>query len=117
MSVAAIQTQSTAYKVGWWVLFGLSVLSVASYTGLIFVTPALVDSFVAWATFSLYSVFVLFIPYRRAERWAWYITWALPIPSVVLSLNNPNAAPYYLTAVGLMVIGQFLTRGAFFANE
>jgi hypothetical protein len=32
MSVAAIQTQSTAYRFGWWVLFGLSVLSVASYT-------------------------------------------------------------------------------------
>jgi hypothetical protein len=117
MSVAAIQTPSKAYKLGWWVLFALSVLSVGRYTGLIFVTPALVDSFVAWATFSLYSVFVLFIPYRRAERWAWYITWALPIPSVVLSLNNPNAAPYYLTVVGLMVIVQFLTRGAFITNE
>jgi hypothetical protein len=31
-------------------------------------------------------------------------------------LNNPDAAPYYLTAVGLMVIGQLLTRGAFFTR-
>jgi hypothetical protein len=32
----------------------------------------------------------------------------------VLSLNNPDVAPYYLTAAGLMVIGQVLTRSAFF---
>jgi hypothetical protein len=90
MSVAAIQTPSTAYRFGWWVLFGLSVLGVASYTVLMFVTPALVDSFVAWATFSLYSVFVLVIPYRRAELWAWYLTWALPIPSVVRQARDPR---------------------------
>jgi hypothetical protein len=34
----------------------------------------------------------------------------------VLSLNNPDAAPYYLTAVGLMAIGQLLTRTAFFTK-
>jgi len=116
MSALTIPTQATAYKLGWWILFGLSALSVLSYVALIFVIPAMVDSFIAWATFSLYSAFVLLIPYRRGERWAWYLTWALPVPSVVLSLNNPDAAPYYLTAVGLMAIGQLLTRGAFFTR-
>lgn len=116
MSAVTIDSQTTAYKLGWWLLFGLSVLSVGSYVVLIFVEPGLVDSFIAWATFSLYSVVVMIIPYRRGERWAWYVTWALPIPSVVLSLNNPDAAPAYLTAAGLMVIGQLLTRGAFFTR-
>jgi hypothetical protein len=80
---------------------------------LIFIEPGLVDSFIAWATFSLYSVAVLLVPYRRGERWSWYLTWALPVPSVVLSLNNPDAAPFYLAAAGLMVIAQLLTRDAF----
>ena len=110
-----IQPRSAAYKVGWAVLFGVSALSVVSYIALIFVVPAMVDSFIAWATFSLYSAIVLLIPYRRVERWAWDITWALPVPSVVLALNNPDAAPYYLAAAGLMVMGQLLTRSAFFA--
>jgi hypothetical protein len=114
VSAMTIPRQSTAYMVGWLVLFGISVLSVVSYVVLIFVAPGLVDSFIAWATFSLYSVVVLLIPYRRGERWSWYLTWALPVPSVVLSLNNPDVAPYYLTAAGLMVIGQVLTRSAFF---
>jgi hypothetical protein len=114
VSAMTIPRQSTASMVGWLVLLGISVLSVVSYVVLIFVVPDLVDSFIAWATFSLYSVAVLLIPYRRGERWSWYLTWALPVPSVVLSVNNSDAAPYYLTAVGLMVIGQILTRSAFF---
>jgi hypothetical protein len=116
MSAVAIHTESTAFKIGWSVLTGISVLSVLSYVVLIFVAPGLVDSFIAWATFSLYSMVVLLMPYRRGERWAWYLTWALPIPSLVLSLNNPEAAPFYVTAAGLMVIGQLLTRSAFFTG-
>jgi hypothetical protein len=112
----AIPPRSAAYKVGWTVLFGLSALSVASYIALIFIVPAMVDSFIAWATFSFYAAIVLFIPYRRLERWAWYATWALPVPSVVLALNNPDAAPYYLGAAALMAVGQFLTRTAFFTH-
>jgi hypothetical protein len=116
MTADPIPSQSTAYRVGWLVLFGISVLSVVSYVVLIVIVPGLVDSFIAWAAFSLYSVFVLLIPYRRRERWAWYLTWALVIPSVVLGLNNPDAAPFYLAAAGLMALSQLLTRGAFFAN-
>jgi hypothetical protein len=116
VSAVAIYPQPVAYKVGWSVLFGLSALSVLSYLVLIFAVPAMVDSFIAWATFSLYSAIILAIPFRRGERRAWYLTWALPVPSIVLSVNNPDAAPYHLTAVGLMVIGQVLTRGAFFTK-
>jgi hypothetical protein len=114
MTIAVIPTQSTTYRLGWWVLFGISVLSVLSYAALIFVVPSSVDSLIAWVTFSLYSVFVVLIPYRRGERWAWYLTWVLVVPAVVLSLNDRDAAPYFLAAVGLTVIGQLLTRGAFF---
>jgi hypothetical protein len=114
MSAAGILTQPATFRLGWWVLLGISVLSVISYIVLIFVVPGLIDSFIAWATFSLYSVIVLLIPYRRGERWAWYLTWALPVPSIVLSLNNPDVAPAYLTVAGLMAIGQVLTRGTFF---
>ena len=113
MSTATIETQSTTYRIGWWLLFALSVVGVLSYVALIFVEPKLVDSFIAWATFSLYSVVVLLIPYRRGEKWAWYLTWILVIPSVVLSLNNRDAAPWYLTGAGLLALGQLLTRGAF----
>jgi hypothetical protein len=114
MSTAVIATQSTAFRLGWWVLFGISVVSVLSYVVLIFVVPDLVDSFIAWATFSLYSALVLLIPYRHGERWAWFLTWVLVVPAVVLSLNDRDAAPYFLAAVGLTVIGQLLTRSAFF---
>ncbi len=116
MSKATIQTQSTTYKIGWGVLFGSSVLGVLSYVALIFVEPNRVDSFIAWVTFSLYSVFVVLIPYRRGEKWAWYLTWVLVIPAVVSSLNDSDAAPWFLAGVGLVALGQLLTRGAFFSR-
>jgi len=116
MFTATIQTQSTAYKLGWWLLLSLSVVGVLSYVALIFVEPSHVDSFIAWATFSLYSVAVVLIPYRRGEKWAWYLTWVLVIPAIVLSLNDVEAAPWFLAGVGLVAIGQFLTRGVFFSR-
>ena len=114
MSTATVQTQSTTYKIGWWLLLGLSVVSVLSYVALIFVFPKLVDSLIASATFYLYSVFVLLIPYRRGVKWAWYLTWVLLTPAVVLSVNDRDAVPWYLPVAGDVVIGQLLTRGAFF---
>ncbi len=116
MPAGTTQTRSTRYQVGWWILFAISALSVVSNAVLIFVQTTLVDSFIAWSTFSLYSAIILLIPYRRDERWAWYLTWALPIPYLVLGLNNPDAAPYYLTAAGLVIASQLLTREAFFAK-
>jgi len=114
MSELTVQNQSNTYKVGWWILFALSVLSTLSNFALIFIESNMVDSFIAWSTFSAYSVFVLLIPYRQGKKWAWYLTWILPIPFTILGLNNPDAAPYFLTAAGLIILSQLLTRGAFF---
>lgn len=115
MSEMSNQSRSTAFSVGWAIIFIISLLGVISQSVLMFVEPRLVDSFVAWATFLLYSVFVLLIPYRRGERWAWTITWVLVAPFTVLGLNDPDAAPYFWSAAGLVAVCQVLTRSAFFA--
>jgi hypothetical protein len=81
---ASNRTQSTTFNVGWLVLFGISVLNVLSYMALFFVVPNGVW-LIGWATFSLYFVVVVLIPYRRGERWAWYLTWAVVVPAVVSS--------------------------------
>jgi len=107
-------SSSTGFKYGWTTIFLISLLGVVSQLVLIFVAPGLVDSSIAWATFMLYSVFVLLIPYRRGERWAWKITWVLVFPLAVLGLNNPDAAPYFWSAAGLITVSQLLTRSAFF---
>jgi hypothetical protein len=112
---ASSRTQFATYNVGWSVLFSISVLSVLSYVALFFVVPNGL-SFIAWATFSLYSVVVVLIPYRRGERWAWFLTWALVVPAVALSLSDREAAPWFMAAVGLVAISQLLTRRAFFSK-
>lgn len=109
------QSSSTTFRFGWTIIFMISLLGVISQLVLIFVDPRLIDSFVAWATFMLYSVFVLLIPYRRGERWAWTITWFLVVPLTVLGLKDSDAAPYFWGATGLVTVSQILTRSAFFA--
>jgi hypothetical protein len=108
------RSNSTTFRYGWTIIFLISLLGVVSQLVLIFVAPGLVDSTIAWATFMLYSVFVVLIPYRRGERWAWMITWVLVFPLTVLGLNNPDAAPYFWSAAGLVAVSQLLTRSAFF---
>jgi hypothetical protein len=117
MSENTLQRESTGFKIGWWVIFVLSVLSALSNFALIFIDFELVDSFIAWSTFSLYSVFILLIPFRRKEKWSWYLTWILVIPFTVLGLNNPDATLYFIAAAGLVVLGQLLTRRAFFSLD
>jgi len=116
MSESTIQTQSLRYKLGWGTLFLLSLLGVLSQSVLIVVDPDLVVSFVAWATFLLYSVFVLLIPYRRYEKWAWFITWILIAPFTVVGIEDPDAAPYFWAAAGLVVVCQLLNRAPFFSK-
>jgi hypothetical protein len=117
MTSQTLATRSTTFKIGWWILFVVSVVSVLAYVALTYLWPNLADALIADATFSLYCVFVLLIPYRRVEKWAWYLTWVLVIPAVVLSFNNLDAAPGFLTGAGLVTLGQLLTRPAFFQGE
>ena len=39
--------------------------------------------FQAWGTtmlgFGIFTIAVSYVPYRRGERWAWYIMWYLPV--------------------------------------
>jgi hypothetical protein len=117
MSEITFRNPSTRFKVGWAILFALSLLSTLSNFSLIFVVPGKADSFIAWSTFSVYAVVVLLIPYRHGAKWAWYLTWVLPIPFAVLVLNDPDAAPFFSTAIVLMLVGQLLTHGALFQND
>lgn len=114
MSVKTTQSSSTTFRFGWTIIFLISLLGVISQLVLILVDPGHTDSFTAWATFMFYSVFVLLIPYRRGERWAWAITWVLVVPLIVVGLNDPDAAPYFWSVAGLVAISQVLTRTAFF---
>jgi hypothetical protein len=76
------------FRVGWWVLVGLTALLVANHAlGLL--TFATSDEeralFLIFLAFGVLSLVVLLIPYRRLERWSWWATW-IPVVAIASPL-------------------------------
>jgi hypothetical protein len=113
MSTDSAPTQSTGYKIGWWMLFVLAILMTLNHLVMMFVLPAEFVLFAGWTGFNLYALLVLHIPFRKGEKWAWNATWILPIVTLSPLNGDPTIAPYYIGAAVLFVVGLFLTRSAF----
>jgi hypothetical protein len=108
--------ESPASKIGWIILLFVTISNVVGHIGLLLFDNW--DSiFVAWATMNLLAAAILFIPYRRGERWAWNVMWVLVIPYAMIILFNPQLGPIYLGEAALLIVGQLLTYRAFFAGE
>lgn len=114
MSSNTITIQSTGFKAGWILLLIVSALSVLNHAVLTFVFQDQAVLFIGWTAFNLYSTLVLFFPFRRGEKWAWYASWILVIPYASLIFFDAEVGPYYLGAAVLMGVGLLLTRPAFF---
>lgn len=117
MSETAITIRSKTTKLGWWILIGIASLAVLNHAALIFAIPGEEVLFIGWTGLSLYSVFVLYFPYRKGERWAWYSTWILILSFAALVPFDAEIGLYYLVAAGLMTLGQFLTRESFITKD
>lgn len=117
MSEATITTRSSTIKVGWWILLVISALTIINHAALIFVIPGEAVLFIGWTAFSLYSTLVLYFPYRRGERWAWYSTWIMVISYASMIVFDADIGLYYAIAAGLMAVGQLLTRDSFFPKR
>ena len=61
---------------------------------------------------------IALVPYRRGERWAWYVSWVLPVLLVVQLANSlsTGARLWQVDFVGLLVIlaGLFMPYRKFF---
>ena len=117
MSASLVQTRANGFKAGRWILMGLSVSSVVMHAGLLFALPDEELLFLGWVVFSFYSAVVLAIPYRRGEKWAWFVTWMMVLAFAVVILFDSEFGVMYLVMAGLMAVGQMLARPAFFSSE
>jgi hypothetical protein len=117
MTKMAFQSTSTAFKIGWWILFGLNAWSALGQLVFIFIYPA--ESMFAFGTvFHLAAAALVLIPYRRAEKWAWYLVWIFLIPMVMVFFNDPTwIGTGYLVAALAMAAGQVLTLRVFFITK
>lgn len=115
MTAPAIDRPTTAFRVGWWTLFGIAVLAILNHAMLIFVIPEEAVLFVGWTGLSAYAALVLLKPYRELQAWAWYGTWVFIVCLAVLQPLGAEIGLYYLVAAVIMAFAQLSTRGAFFA--
>ena len=117
MSTLTASTRSTTFKIGWIALLSISVLATLNHLML----PTYGDPVtfaLGWTGFSLYATVVIAIPFRRAERWAWYSTWILVIGfAAPILISQEGYVVMYLIAAGIMAVSLLLTRPAFFANQ
>ncbi len=116
MNTSSNIVQSTRFKVGWLLLLILSALMTLNHLVLIFFAPKEADLFVGWATFNLYATLVLWIPFRRGEKWAWLTSWILVIGLASAILFDASIGVWYLGVAIVMAVGQYLTWPAFFQS-
>lgn len=113
MVMSSNLAQGTRFKAGWILLLVVSALTTLNHLVLIFALdePAL---FIGWTAFNLYACLVLWFPFRRGERWAWYTSWILVIAFASAIFFDARIGAFYLGVAVIMVVGLLLTYSAFF---
>lgn len=104
---------STRFKAGWILLLLGAGLMTLNHTMMMFLIDNLL-LFLGYALFTLYALVVIALPFRRYERWAWYLTWALPVGLSVPAFVDPNLIIIYGAVVVACVAGLLLTLRDFF---
>jgi hypothetical protein len=113
-TAAALDGQrSIEFKVGWWVLFAISVLSAIGHALLLLLTSGEEVLFIGWTTMNVYALVVLLTAYRGGQYWAWWATWLMPASYALLILFDSAVGPGYLGVAALMAGAQMMTRPAF----
>ena len=115
MSTQTAANRTILFKVGWITLLVLSVIFTLWHIALTFMDkdPLLI----AWVAFPLYSAVVLYFPFRRGEKWAWYASWILVLGFAGAILLSPTFGVYYFGAALVMALALLLTRPALFQRE
>lgn len=107
-SSTSIPVRGARFTVGWILLLSISMLMALNHVALIFFMNER-TLFIGWAAFNLYSTLVLWIPFRRGERWAWLVSWISVIALASLIAFDSQVGPLYLGAAVLMAVGLALT--------
>ena len=117
MSEVNPERRSLAFNIGWGILLFFSIGNVLGHIGLSIFESQPSTVFVAWAGMNFLAAGILLIPYRRRERWAWYLIWALIVPYALVILFNQDVGLIYLGEAALMALGQLLTYRTVFARR
>jgi hypothetical protein len=105
--------QTPRFKIGWIILLAIGALMTVSHFMLIFFLDE-PNLFIGFTLFNLYALLVILIPFQRREKWAWLVTWLLPIGLALPASTDPNIAVYYFGVAAVCGLGLLLTMQEFF---
>jgi hypothetical protein len=118
MSAVVNFGQNSRFKIGWIILLIATALMTLNHvTGIFYQDEPLI--FTGFAAFTLYAFLVIYIPFRRAEKWAWYTTWILPIglAASAFSITDLGIALLYYTFAAVCAVGLLLTMPEFLTRD
>jgi len=109
--------QNSRFKMGWIILLVIAALMTLGHFGLIFFFMDERVLFAGLASSSLYAFLVIYLLFRRGEKWAWVVTWTLPALAFLIAVTNPSLAIYYYGVAAVCVLGLLLTMRDFFSQS
>jgi len=107
--------QNSRFKMGWIILLIIAALMALGHFSLIFFFMDERVLFAALASSNLYAFLVIYLLFRRGEKWVWVVTWTLPALALLIAVTNPNLAIYYYGVAAVCVLGLLLTMRDFFS--
>ena len=116
MSEVVNARHNLLFKIGWIILLISAAVMSLNHLALMFFldNPIL---FMGWGIFNLYAFVVIAVPFRHQERWAWYLTWLLPVGLAAAGFTDPDIAIYYYVVAASCALGLILTVRSFFAID
>lgn len=117
MTTTATPERSTSFRIGFGILLFFTAGNVVGQIGLLLFDPGVKTVFLAWASFNLLAVTILWFAYRQREKWAWYAMWASVVPYALIIFFNRVVGPIYMGEAIAMAVGQVLTYREVFAKR
>jgi hypothetical protein len=116
MSARTLPVPNIRFKIGSITLLVAAALMALMHFSLIFFLdePVL---FTGFAVFNIYALIVIWIPFRRGEKWAWMTTWLLPIGLALPAALDPDIMIFYFAVAAVCVLGLVLSMQAFFSKK
>lgn len=118
MSTQTKVTHSDTFTIGWIVLLFISAMSTLWLIILAFTIVDDAPFLMSGAALSLFTSLVLYFPFRRGKKWAWFSIWIQVILfASTIFFGSPEIATKYLVAAGVMAFCLLLTGPTFFRKE
>lgn len=118
MSTQTKITHNDAFTIGWIVLLILSALTTLWLIILMLTIVEDAPVLMTAAAVSLYATLILYMPFRRGEKWAWFAIWVQVILfGSTTFFSPPEIATKYVVAAAVMAVCLWLTAPAFFQRS